>query len=757
MKKLAVFLFTLNLAFVSFGLSTSSAEEIILPSAEGSSSYELLCDGEIVHFLQIISSPVANANASAVTFSAACYAVNENNHVAVCTEHCGEIFSQIPPFEQISSFGKPYFVIRSPQNHTYLITMSGEVYQWRTENHSDWNQITTLDLQGIDTSLTFEADIRDFIFFAYAIDEDTFYASYKNDGDGYTIYAFDLKNGNRRQVCYVGQIYSLSAGGNQLLACASENTTGSLCYYLIDTATGKKTKLAMGLGDYQASELIYDGQSGWYYASTSGTIRHLNRNGEESVAASLPMASNDSWYQLARSADGSTLLLLEKSSDGVVIFRTMGVQSEKSSQLTFSGWTSALNQGFETLPSFGEFAAEHGQVKLITQEDLHTGHDVAQALLTENDTFDILMMPISQMDLTSLYSKGFFVDLTEDDAIKAYFDQLYPAWRDACMWEGKIAAFPLQADDHYQFMYNTDLWEELGLTVPATYDQLFQSIQQWSEEGILEEYPLFQINGKNRRSFEHLFNKLMGDYILQCEIDQQPLNFQDSTLLELLSQLEAMRTMLDEHDALNLMATPLMTFTGGITAVSRVQVYESIGHFQPLMLAFSPEKEPIMQADLIVMIVNPRGANAELAREYLAYIAANPTAATQCLFLQGMPEGIATEKSLKARAEWEAEYATCLKQLEEIKQTGDEKAITAAQDALSNLTTAEVQVKWLVTPEHARTLYQALPYTQVLPYDPYTVVMDNGDQAMQRFLSGQIGTKELLNNLRSLVLMIEAE
>lgn len=760
----------LQMIFVFVSFSTSCAEEHVLPSADSSGGYDhtlneyyverkyytFLCDDKTFHFLQNIESSGTSVDAL-TTFSATCYSIDENGDIAVCIGNCGELFSQIPPFTYSGSFGRPFFIIRSSQNHTYLLNMNGEVYQWQPEGDNIWNCITTLDFQGIDTSLTFDADWQDFISFAYAIWEDTLYASYKNAGDGYTIYAFDLENGNRRKVCYVGQIYSLSAGDGKLLACASEKTTGALWYYLIDCATGEKTKFVMGLKDQQSSELIYDGQGGWYYASRSGTIRRLAADGIESIVASFPMLADGSSCDLTLSADRSKLLLLEKSYSGATVFRTIELESRAIASLVFDGWTNAMNSGFGTLPSFSTFAMEHEQVQSVMRSGLSTGHDVAQALLTKNDAFDILVMNTAVMDLQSLYSKGFFVNLADDDVISAYFDQLYPTWRDACMWRGQIAAFPLQADDRYQFMYNAELWLDLGLTIPQTYAQLFQCIQQWSDEGILDEYPLFEINGNSNRSYEHLFNKLLGDYILRCEAGEQPLDFQDPALLELLRQLEEMRNLLDKHDSLNLTGTPLMAFRGGVTAVNFDHSYESYGHYDPLMLGFTEEDDPIMQASMIVMVLNPHGKNIELAKDYLSYLAGNPTPVTQCVFLQGMPDGIATIQSQAAKAEWEAEYASCEQQLQVAQASGDADAISTAKKTQEVMLLREPETVWAITPEHARILYHALPYAQVVQYYPYTTVLENGEQILERYLAGQIGAEELMRNLRALVMMIEAE
>ncbi len=746
------------------------AEEINLPLAQSTGYFDaeqgeyvvigsyhaLLCDNEATHFLLIQESSGTGTN-SLTTFSATCYSINDDGDMAVCADKCGELFSQIPPYTYSGSFSRPFFIVRSAQNHTYLLNMNGEVYQWRPEGNNVWNHITTLDLQGIDTSLTFEADWQDFISFAYAIWEDTLYTTYKNAGDGYTIYAFDLENGNRREVSYVGQIYSLSAGDGTLLACASEKTTGSLWYYLIDSSTGAKTKFVMGLADQQYSDLIHDGEGGWYYASRSGTIRHLASDGKESSVASFPMFADGSSCDLTLSADRSKLLLLEKNYSGATVFRTIELESRAIASLVFDGWTNAMNSGFGTLPSFSTFAMEHGQVQSVIRSELSTRHDVAQALLTKNDTFDILVMNTAVMDLQSLYSKGFFVDLADDDVISAYFDQLYPTWRDACMWRGQIAAFPLQADDRYQFMYNTELWIDLGLTTPQTYAQLFQCIQQWSDEGILDEYPLFEINGNSNRSYEHLFNKLLGDYILRCEAGEQPLDFQDPALLELLRQLEEMRNLLDKHDSLNLTGTPLMAFRGGVTAVNFDHSYESYGHYDPLMLGFTEEDDPIMQASMIVMVVNPHGKNIELAKDYLSYLAGNPTPVTQCVFLQGMPDGIATIQSQAAKAEWEAEYASCEQQLQVAQASGDADAISTAKKTQEAMLLREPETVWAITPEHARILYHALPYAQVVQYYPYTTVLENGEQILERYLAGQIGAEELMRNLRALVMMIEAE
>lgn len=310
--------------------------------------------------------------------------------------------------------------------------------------------------------------------------------------------------------------------------------------------------------------------------------------------------------------------------------------------------------------------------------------------------------------------------------------------------------------DNYQFMYNMELWKLYGLDIPTNYHELFMIIREMDSMGLLDEYPLFDVNGWNTRSFDHLLYKLLGDIILHSGAFGVGMNFADPTLEQLLQELSELRDLLDQHDALHLTGSPLMSWSGNTTALNADhQIYEEYGEYAPVLLSLDDTRGPVLQVYMSVLLVNPYSKNTELAKAWLSHLAENPTEMTRCVFLTDMPDGIETEQSLIRYAEYEERAAILEQQYENAQASGDLEAIEEAREAFFGNT--KPMHDWVITPEHAQTLYTVLPYAQVVHYNPYTVLLDNGDQAIQEYLTGKRSAHDLLQALQSLAMMINAE
>ena len=143
MKKVLHDFLLLSLSIGCFFCSHAMAGEITLPLTDSttyfdseqeeyfatSAKYTLLQDGDIIHFL-LNQELLGTSVEPFATFSATCYMIDEHGELTICTEHCSDFFSQIPPYKCTDSFNWPYFITRSAQNKTFLLHMNGDVYQW---------------------------------------------------------------------------------------------------------------------------------------------------------------------------------------------------------------------------------------------------------------------------------------------------------------------------------------------------------------------------------------------------------------------------------------------------------------------------------------------------------------------------------------------------------------------------------------------------------------------------------------------------
>lgn len=72
----------------------------------------------------------------------------------------------------------------------------------------------------------------------------------------------------------------------------------------------------------------------------------------------------------------------------------------------------------------------------------------------------------------SLAPAGIVTDMTE--LIKPYEDRFAPGMLEGCMVGGRVWAFPIGSGGSTTFYYNKQMFEDLGLSVPATYDELVE-------------------------------------------------------------------------------------------------------------------------------------------------------------------------------------------------------------------------------------------------------------------------------------------
>ena len=750
MKKLGFFFPLLGLLLMLAFPALAAQQAYPLPPPEDThndeywshETYDLLVSGDTVHFLKYRYGCGRDAldeeDMWIVEVSGGdCYTLGAEGEIVPCPDRCGEIIGRIE-----TNCYSPFFgLTTTPQNKTYLIDLSGRVFHWTPGGDAAWEEILQLDMTGL-RPVRSESDD-----FYYAADEDGLYLLWPSVQEGIDLYAFDWQTGQKRLVAHFGWCYGVhSAGPGKLLVDGNQKTYGNGKYYLVDISSGEVNELVSGLRGAKASSFIWDHEDGWYYA-TYDNVQRLGMDAEEVSVATF--TAKEGWRDFALSADRQRLLMLADEYPGYS-FIILDLQGTGAT-LTITGNTNLLNPQFGTISSMAGDSPELAGVQFKLRDDVLSAGDVAQLLLTRDDACDVLIVSFGSVDLDSLLAKGYFVPLDDQPEIQAYFNQLYPVWQDACTQQDSIAVLPLTVYDNYQFMVNTELWEAYDLPVPTSYHELFEVIREMDGMGLMEEYPLFEINGRETRSFDHILYKLLGDVLLHGE----NVSFDDPALEALLEDLSGLRDLLDRHDNRHLTGSPLMVWSGFATTVAGDPLYTQYGEYAPVMLSLDDARGPVLQCHLTALLVNPYSKNIELAKAWLSHLAAHPTETARCVFLTGMPDGIETEQSRIDQAAYEEREAVLQQQYDEAQASGDPEAIEKAWDAL--LDNVQPIRTWSVTPERAQNLYTALPYARVIPYDPYCLLMDNSEQVIQEYLSGRRSAHELLQALKSLAMMMDAE
>lgn len=103
-------------------------------------------------------------------------------------------------------------------------------------------------------------------------------------------------------------------------------------------------------------------------------------------------------------------------------------------------------------------------------------------LLTADKPFDLLVLNTKEYDAQQLMKKGYLVDLSASDALRAYADDALETFQRIIRDDTGLYALPLNIQTH-AVSANLPLLEELGQPLPRSFPQLMDLLNGWGEEG----------------------------------------------------------------------------------------------------------------------------------------------------------------------------------------------------------------------------------------------------------------------------------
>lgn len=720
----------------------------------------MLRNGDTLHCLTVSHEMEYDfdARTASVSATAACYAL-EDGALVPCQNHCADRFQDsvyVIGYQPNESTFQG--IALSPQNETYLIDWDYGVYQWVPEQAEPWQYLCTLDTSLLD----FEYGSGDYVFTA---DDDTLYGCYPEWENGRlqqsTVFSFSLTS---------GACAKLFTEPDMLSAYPFDETRILFCGRYMDSRFASSNLMSMNLYDLTTGEKtqfsasafwspVPDGRGGWYSVSiqSGNGLYHFGSeggNGEKIAALSGDLFRLGS---LSLSEDRTTAYVSDKISGKLGIYP---VASGESPELIMVGSLNEYGRNSTVLPDFTEFSTAHNNAELTKASHPATFDDLSVALVTGSDAFDLMALELSAGNVDSLLDKGYYMDLSGNDSIASYVQNLYPTWQKECMRDGKIVGVPVGMRTVWTFVVNLELWNEMDLgTLPRTYDEFFSCIEEWERMGILDEVPLFEYHGTS--SFERLFHRLMIDFMGKCQRDGRPINFSDETLLHLLSRLEEVRPILEAHDAKNLTGDGLI-FEGELSGFveiayfGKLEVTADNSAFDVLPLGLTDTEDCVESVILTLLVINPNSQNKELAEAYLTYLVEHPTTWMQCYMLKDGPVGV-REKG----------YENLDEQYEQLISELDEKisaAMKEGDDAVVNRWEQEKQElidnylnRWEVRPNMAEMLYQMMPCFTPLTSDGYGFLNNNCDDLTQMFLAGRMDYQTYVMRLDERMQMVEME
>lgn len=213
----------------------------------------------------------------------------------------------------------------------------------------------------------------------------------------------------------------------------------------------------------EAWGMLYDGDRDTLYLAIGQGIYICEALGPGLPIASLPL----SWYTdmgMAHLAPGQIAI---RQGEGILLRGTDPGRQAAREELAILG--NAYHQGM---------ASTALRLPDLSIRSFPEDGELAQTLLTDGGSFDILSLSLSYMDFDSLMKKGYALPLNDVGGVSEFFQALPPALRESLSLNGQIFALPIAAQGSI-LLYDTLFFEQAGRTPPKTFGELLAFIADW--------------------------------------------------------------------------------------------------------------------------------------------------------------------------------------------------------------------------------------------------------------------------------------
>ena len=261
------------------------------------------------------------------------------------------------------------------------------------------------------------------------------------------------------------------------------------------------------------------------------------------------------------------------------------------------------------------FSQKYTQVSIREPiEFFETSEDLVQALLTQSSNYDIFVLDTQYFDITPIFEKGYFVDLSANPKIATRIEQMYPSIVAKVKNNGKLFAAPVGISIFADTIDPQALADLFGTDrVPVHYDEFLDVLRSWRTLSV-EELDQYQVVGAAAPQ-RWLLDTLLRNYIANYQYTQEPLNFDTPLFHELLASFR-------ELDDVCIRKNPdYESEKTWIFYPAETDLLDTGAWAGKHMLLLSPNdiKAQPIKGSLKLYVINPFSQNVDLAMEYVAY------------------------------------------------------------------------------------------------------------------------------------------
>ena len=241
-----------------------------------------------------------------------------------------------------------------------------------------------------------------------------------------------------------------------------------------------------------------------------------------------------------------------------------------------------------------------------TEDDYLSANGIITSLLTRDARYDVMAVNTSAVDVAKIFDQGYALALNASEKITAYVDSLYPALRDMVTRDGHIYAVPIHLFSTEGGYYPRS-FENLGLEVPTTWQELAALINAWPEQpdDVLEDYEINEWTTNYRWWF---LNKMTQNYAAYLEATGQEIHFDTPLYRELVSLVDTMTTENDAEEERDVMA---------LMGNGYIEPFQNGYTFDTPLLDLAIEGQVTHDVTVFMVMVNPYTQHAEEALRML--------------------------------------------------------------------------------------------------------------------------------------------
>lgn len=433
----------------------------------------------------------------------------------------------------------------------------------------------------------------------------------------------------------------------------------------------------------------------------------------------------------------------------------------------------------ETNEGWKAFQAVHPDVRLADTELDKKGDRLeyvntdtfVSALLTQEFHADMLGLKNVYFDNRQLMKKGFLLDLSDSETLRAAVERMHPLIRQQVMHDGRIYALPTSVTLEL-LTVNKEVWEEEGFSIsdlPDTITEWFDFLEAWCDRREADPRTDVSVFGPwdttvySASTYPDLLTEwVIRNYIMQSQFAGEPLQFDETVLLPLLRRSKTIGTRLYQIEKQHLNQN---SDTCGALLMETLPMHLWPRDSDALIYMRMNEQQPkLIRAYIDMTAVSAATAHPALCVELLEHIAQHPdqiASDTVLLYQDAVDMKDPNYEPDRARAQADVNRVT--EQLKDEKlETGTreelEKELKKYQKMLASYD--DESKKYIQTPaqvadykQHADQLFFSVPGVFAYGTDAET----NLTELQRRFAAGQITAEQMLKELNRMARMVQLE